>query len=133
MSSLGTDLNILALQLPGLCSKRTADGDDEDGEADGDDEDGAQRGQAKLTATDLAMLPGGPMGEEGINFARHIKVANGMIKKLKAPKLKELLAEKDIVYKNADQAMLEVMNIEAIFFGRSHMPLSWLPASLKVL
>jgi hypothetical protein len=136
VSSLGTDLNVSALQLPGLCGKRSADGaadgDDEDGEADGDDEDGAQCGRAKLTATDLAMLPGGAMSEEGINLAR-LKGVNGVIKKFKAPQLKELLAQKDIAYKNADQAMLEIMNIEAISFGRSHMPLSWLPASLKAL
>lgn len=72
------------------------------------------------------------MSEKGIKLSR-LKGVNGMIKKLKAPQLKELLTEKDIAYKNADQAMLEVMNIEAISFGRSHMPLSWLPASLKVL
>ena len=62
MSSLGTGLNILALQLPGLCGKRTADGaadgDDEDGgEADGNDEDDGALERASTRSARAGPIP----------------------------------------------------------------------------
>ena len=141
VSSGATELNLSALTLPGMKRHQPnspdADGDDAADNADGDDAAEAS-GKARLTAVDLAMLPGGPMSEHGIMLTK-LKAAIGDIKKLDADTLKQLLNQKGKQYKGVNHAKLEVMEITASEFAdklpflASGVPLAWLPKDLKAL
>ena len=130
-----TALNLNALSLPGSKRRQPNSPDASDSDEDGADADGAKgetTSGARLVASDLAMLPGGPLSQAGIKLAQ-LKAAVGEIKKLDAQALKVLLTQKNIRYQTVDQAKLEVMNITAQDFGHAHVPLNWLPAALKAL
>ena len=132
-----TQLNISALTLPGLKRHQPnspqEDDSDEGGMDRGDvDGDAETNGRAKLTASDLAMLPGGPMSKAGIELTQ-FKYAVGVIKKLDADSLKSVLQKENMPYQNVNQAKLACMNREAESFGYPHVPLAWLPKDLREL
>ena len=85
-----TALNLNALSLPGSKRRQPNSPDASDSDEDGADADGAKgetTSGARLVASDLAMLPGGPLSQAGIKLAQ-LKAAVGEIKKLDAQALK---------------------------------------------
>ena len=146
-----TELNVSALSLQGSGKRRApcspdADGGDTDNDDNSDNDnddmntgeageagDAAEAmdttGSARLVASDLAMLNGGPMSKQGIALTQ-LKHAIMSIKQLDASELKRLVASKDEPYKGVNEAKLFCMTVECASFGLQQVPWAWLPKDL---